>query len=123
MASKVIVTERKVLPAKLYKCEYVGTELATSKKDGREFRKWYFTVLEPKEYVGEKIQAISSALFNVKSKGYGWYVAISGTEPGAGEEVDLDDPVGSAVLVKVIVVELDGQKFNRVEDVMALQNF
>lgn len=107
----------------LYTAKFVGYDQRTitvRTKNGEEEREiivWRFKVTELEDE--PILEGVSSTRFSPRAKAYKWVSAMLGRSPAVGEEIDLDDLIGSEVLIRVVNKPLRSGGFvSRVDDVL-----
>jgi len=107
----------------LYTAKFVGYEQRTitvNTRNGEEERDvivWRFKVLEIEDE--PVLEGVSSTRFSPRAKAYRWISAMLGRSPSVGEEIDLDDLIGTEVLIRVVNKPLRAGGFiSRVDDVL-----
>ncbi len=89
--------------------EAVCTDIEVREKDGNQYRRWTFTLVDGS---GKSVTATSSMSVSPKSKGGKWIAALLRRLPIMGETVDV---VGATCVIGVVLNE-DG--FSTIESVL-----
>lgn len=99
----------------------------TFKGEERPIFRWFFTILDRKfekedgsvEYA--TVEGLTSQIVTTRSKAYKWFSRLTGYYPKEGEEIELEDAIGS--IAQVVVKNkksASGRVYSRVDDVVAL---
>jgi len=99
----------------------------TFKGEERPIFRWFFTILDRKfenedgsvEYA--TVEGLTSQTVTTRSKAYKWFSRLTGYQPKVGEEIELEEAIGS--IAQVVVKNkksASGRIYSRVEDVVAL---
>jgi hypothetical protein len=89
--------------------EAVCTDVEVREKDGNNYRRWTFTLVDGSD---KSVTATSSMSVSPKSKGGKWIAALLGRQPAVGESVEI---VG---LPCTIGVTLNDDGFSTIESVL-----
>jgi len=104
------------LPPGLYVGKLLDIESRESAKNGDEYRRWSWEVIEG-PYAGRKVYANTSTNFGPQAKPRQWVENILDRKLAAGEQIGVEDLVGGKHHLMIENVQRDGRTFDNVSAV------
>jgi len=111
-----IAEDYEPLPSGLYVGKLLDIESRESAKNGDEYRRWSWDVIEG-PFAGRKVYANTSTNFGPQAKARQWVENILDRELEAGEQVGIEDLVGGKHHLMIENVKRDGRTFDNVSAV------
>jgi len=108
------------LPPGLYVGKLLDIESRESAKNGDEYRRWSWDVIEG-PFAGRKVYANTSTNFGPQAKPRQWVENILDRKLAAGEQIGVEDLVGGKHHLMIENVQRDGRTFDNVSAVHKYQ--